>query len=185
MGTKFFEKYPEYKIIEKPSAEVINKYKNMLPDDLIDFWKEYGFGLFMNGYFKIIDPAIYQEAFNYGYENVFNGVVFAVTGLGDFIIWDIGCVRFVNFRHGEDLFIQGNGDIGSFLNRVADERFDEEAKYANYFLAREQYGEPLFDECFGYFPILGMGGPEKVENMKKIKITEYIHLIMDTMRMED
>ena len=50
MGTKFFEKYPEYKIVEKPSVEVINKYKGVLLDSFIDFWKEYGFGSFMKGY---------------------------------------------------------------------------------------------------------------------------------------
>ncbi len=182
MGTKFFEKYPEYKIVEKPSVEVINKYKDMLPDSFIDFWKEYGFGIFMDGYLKIVNPEVYQEIFDYGYNNVNNGVVFAVTGLGDFIIWDKDCIRFVNFRYGEDEIIQADGDIDWFLNDVADEYFiNEEAKCTNYFLAREQYGEPSFDECFGYVPLLGMGGPEKVENMEKVKIIEHIYLIAEMM----
>lgn len=31
---------------------------------------------------------------------------------------------------------------------------------------------------FGYVPLLGLGGSEKVENKKKVKIKEHIELIM-------
>jgi hypothetical protein len=39
----------------------------------------------------------------------------------------------------------------------------------------KKYGKPAYDECFGYFPVLGAGGVEKVENLKKVKLTEYIY----------
>ena len=29
------------------------------------------------------------------------------------------------------------------------------------------HGSLLFDECFGYVPLLGLGGAKKVENLKK------------------
>lgn len=34
-----------------------------------------------------------------------------------------------------------------------------------------------YDECFGYVPLLALGGSEKVENLKKVKIKEHIKLI--------
>lgn len=183
MGTIFFEKYPEYKIVEKPSMEIIKKYKGVLPDSFIDFWKEYGFGSFMKGYLKVINPGDYQDIFNYGYDNIDGETVFAVTGLGDFIVWTGDCMRFVNFRHGADIIIQVNNSFDWFLNRNIIDSYciNKEAKGTNYFLAREQYVEPSFDECFGYVPLLGMGGPEKVENMEKVKIIEHIYLIAEMM----
>ena len=38
-------------------------------------------------------------------------------------------------------------------------------------------GKLNFEECFGYVPLLGLGVSEKVENLKKVKIKEYIALI--------
>lgn len=85
MVTKFFEKYPEYKIVEKPSNELIDQYKDILPVAVIDFWKEYGFGSFMNGYIKIVNPNDYQEILDEAYDNIDEAIVVAITGLGDFV----------------------------------------------------------------------------------------------------
>lgn len=40
-----------------------------------------------------------------------------------------------------------------------------------------QNGKLNFEECFGYVPLLRLGGSEKVENLKKVKIKEHIELI--------
>ena len=33
----------------------------MLPEDLIEVWKTYGYGTFMNGYLKVINPDGFKE----------------------------------------------------------------------------------------------------------------------------
>ena len=43
--------------------------------------------------------------------------------------------------------------------------------------AVNRLGKLDFDECFGYVPLLGLGGSEMVENLKKVKIREHIELI--------
>ncbi|WP_376699423.1 T6SS immunity protein Tdi1 domain-containing protein [Listeria booriae] len=48
---------------------------------------------------------------------------------------------------------------------------------AQYREAVEQLGEPAYDECFGYVPLLALGGAEKVENLQKVKLREHILLI--------
>ena len=40
-----------------------------------------------------------------------------------------------------------------------------------------KYGNIKFDECFGYVPLLGLGGSEKVDNLKVVKTREHIELI--------
>ena len=40
-----------------------------------------------------------------------------------------------------------------------------------------KWGELEYDQCFGYVPLLSLGGSEKVENLDKVKIREHIELI--------
>lgn len=102
MFEKFFTKYPDQKIEEKNSKEIIQKYKNKLPTELILFWQQYGFGIFLNGYLKIVNPNIYQDIFDEAYDNEENQVVIAVTGLGDILAWDKigGWINIFYFRYG-------------------------------------------------------------------------------------
>lgn len=98
MKYKILEDFENYEEVEQ---DVISLYKNKIPKKLLDIWKEYGFGSFMDNYIKIINP-------------------------NEYII---------------------------------------------------QNGKLNFEECFGYVPLLGLGGSEKVENLKKVKIKEHIELI--------
>ncbi|WP_420912016.1 T6SS immunity protein Tdi1 domain-containing protein [Listeria cornellensis] len=41
----------------------------------------------------------------------------------------------------------------------------------------KKLGTPAYDECFGYVPLLALGGAEKVENLQKVKLKEHILLI--------
>ena len=44
---------------------------------------------------------------------------------------------------------------------------NDELKWQPYPEALSKYSAPNFDECFGYTSLLGLGGAEKVENLKK------------------
>lgn len=54
-------------------------------------------------------------------------------------------------------------------------------KLNNYEPAKERIGDLDFDECFGYVPLLGLGGAERPENLEKVKIKEHIQTITATM----
>jgi hypothetical protein len=45
----------------------------------------------------------------------------------------------------------------------------------------KKYETPAFDECFGYVPLLGLGGVEKIDNIRKVKLKEHIYLITEFM----
>ncbi|MBC6972253.1 DUF1851 domain-containing protein [Bacillus sp. Xin] len=69
-----------------------------------------------------------------------------------------------------------------FFNNAADDYFLERVLDWNpYQEAKDRYGELAFDECFGYTPLLGLGGSEKVENLQKVKLIEHIYLITQFM----
>lgn len=46
---------------QKASIDTINKYKNIVPKDLLEVWKTCGFGCYNNGYIQIINPEKYQK----------------------------------------------------------------------------------------------------------------------------
>lgn len=48
-----------------------------------------------------------------------------------------------------------------------------------YNAAVKKYGELEYDECFGYVPLLALGGKESVKNLKKVKMREHIALIAE------
>ncbi len=47
----------------------------------------------------------------------------------------------------------------------------------NYLAAKKKLGEPNDEECYGYVPLLGLGGAEKADNLQKVKIEEHIGLV--------
>nr|WP_254391831.1 DUF1851 domain-containing protein [Terribacillus sp. DMT04] len=69
-----------------------------------------------------------------------------------------------------------------FFSDIYDREFrEEDLSWKPYPEAVNQYNELDYDECFGYTPLLGLGGPEKVENLKKMKLKEHILIITQLM----
>ncbi|WP_234703352.1 DUF1851 domain-containing protein [Metabacillus indicus] len=67
-----------------------------------------------------------------------------------------------------------------FFQNIRDEDFrDEDLSWQPYPEALKQFNELDFDECFGYATLLGLGGAEKVENLKKVKLKEHIIVIKE------
>jgi Uncharacterized conserved protein len=183
MFETFFEKYPDYLIVERPSEILLNDFRGKLPYQLIDFWNEYGFGTFMNGYLKVVNPLVYQSVFDDAYANRDREIVFAVTGLGDFLTWTGDSIRAVYFKNGCDSIIESGDDMEWFFDMdLADHGFlRDNLDDKMYVAAKQELGEPEYDECYGYVPLLALGGSEKIENLQKVKIKEHISLIAQTM----
>jgi len=177
----FFKKYENYKIEEKAEQTLINKYQNKLPDELLTFWINFGFGTFMNGYLKIINPDLYQDSLNNSYLNPENEIIFGITAFGDYLVWTGDAIRLIKFRYGTYTIIENDDDMTWFFDMdLADDSYVKHNLYMeNYALAKEKLGELNYDECYGYTPILSLGGPEKIENLKKVKIIEHIAIITE------
>lgn len=174
MKHKVLEDFKFYKEVEQ---SVISLYNNKIPQKLLDIWKEYGFGSFMDNYFKIINPNEYKELLDDSYFIGKVSIPVMVTGFGDIITWEKNrYLGIVKYRKGT--FDTMEDGFEYFFDDIMD------AEYVTDFIDNSQYkeaiiknGELNFDECFGYVPLLGIGGSEKVENLKKVKIKEHIELI--------
>ena len=49
----------DFELHSKVTEETIEKFEYNIPNNFIELWKKYGFGSFMQGYFKIINPGDY------------------------------------------------------------------------------------------------------------------------------
>ncbi|WP_246860922.1 GAD-like domain-containing protein [Bacillus sp. REN3] len=59
--------YDDFQQIGKVEDTTINKYKELLPKELIEAWRIHGYGTFMNGYLKVVNPDEFVELVNETY----------------------------------------------------------------------------------------------------------------------
>jgi hypothetical protein len=178
MFEKFINSHPDFKVVERPSSSLLELYRDLLPTDLLVFWEEYGFGTFMNGYLKMVNPESYQGFMTSSY-SVFQepATVFAATAMGDLLIWEKTWVKQINYRKGKGAN-QGRRITQLFDLYLSSWPNTESALDAKQFLpALETLGECAFDECYAYVPALALGGAEKVENLQKVKLREHMMIL--------
>ncbi|MGX7666332.1 T6SS immunity protein Tdi1 domain-containing protein [Flavobacterium pedocola] len=178
MFENFFQVYPDFTIVEKPSENLINEYATMLPKEIIHFWKDYGFGTFMNGYLRIINPDDYIATLFDTYDYADREIPIAVTAFGDILCWQGEAINFINYRFNYSEIIAA-GEFDWFLNMdLTEESFlAEDLKGELYEKAKNILGELAFDECYGFVPLLALGGPEKAENLQKVNTMVHLDLI--------
>ena len=180
----------DFKLEKKVSEEIINKYKNKIPEQVLDIWQNYGFGSFLNGYLKIVNPEEYEDLLKETYisvkdEPIESTTVLFATALGDLIICEKteskkDNIYLIEYRKGRYKMLLGGLEF--FFEDLLDEDYlEDDLEWKPYLEAVNKLGELSYDECFGYVPLLGLGGSEKIENMSKVKIKEHIYLITDFM----
>ena len=82
--------FKNFKLNSKANEEVISKYENSLPKELLDVWKEYGFGTILDGYLKIVNPDEYSEVLDIAFDGQCVAIPVFVTAFGDIIIVEEG-----------------------------------------------------------------------------------------------
>ena len=165
MYEKFLEKNLN-SIRQAVDDTFIAKYADMSYAELTTLWQEAGLGSYCNGMLKSFLPFM-CTAF---------GDVFAYVKnpkLNNYIVY-------LNIRYGTYLILPDN--LAALLNKIIFNQsflkgwFDLE----NYSVMQEKLGTPDFDECFGYSPLLTMGGSENLENIKIVKTLPYIDINTQT-----
>lgn len=169
----------DFKLQEKASQECIEKYEQKLPAELINIWKNYGFGSFMNGYLRIINPDDIMEFFQSSYFNASESIPIMATAFGDLIIWENQeFVGIVEYRHGKSETIIEGFDVFMILLNDSDS-LKIMFTLNTYEKALKKHGALEFDECYGYVPLLALGGKKSIANLKKVKMREHIALIVE------
>ena len=167
----------DFKINEITNDITLEEYSNKLPDEILNVWRQYGFGDFMNGYLRIVNPNIYQELISDTYFRGKESIPIIITAFGDVITWEKNeYLGIIKYRKGEfDILEKG---CKFFWDDLTDSEYvNDYLDNKQYEHALDKYGKLEFDESYGYVPLLGLGGSERVENIKKVKTLEHIELL--------
>lgn len=182
MFDEFVSHYPTYKLVEKPSEQMIRSYEGKLPEPILTFWREYGWGMFMNGYLRFVNPADFQEVADECIENIgYQSIPIAVSAFGDLFVWERdgdGYVNFFDLRHSKSEIIGTLKGLDLLFNKkLTDESIWTRLHAEQYSEAASKLGVPGFDQCFGYVPLLALGGSESVNNLQLVDVQTHMAIM--------
>ncbi|MDG5471427.1 DUF1851 domain-containing protein [Jeotgalibacillus sp. ET6] len=166
---------------ESVDETVILNYQDKIPEELLESWKIYGFGAFGSNFLRTINPDDYIDILEKSYRRHEQAIPIFTTAMGDILVWEKHkYINLLNFRKGVVTVVSSGFEY--FFDDLQDIDFmKDELMCQPYHEAIRKYDAPNYDECFGYTPLLGLGGAEKVENLKKVKLKEHILIITDLM----
>lgn len=169
--SQFIEVFKPSNDLVKPTEDELKQFEDILPSELLNFWKEYGFGNYGNGIIKVINPLDYMESLYewFGKED-FSKLPILVTGFGDIFYYrklsevdeDI-CLLNIHYRNItvcsyslEEFFESYIVDEGNCSNILRKELFDQ---------AYAAKGVLKQNDIYFFVPAIIIGGKESVESI--------------------
>jgi hypothetical protein len=179
-----------YKKVADVPLELINKYRGLLPDELITIWKTMGFGIYEDGFIQLVNPDEYEFVFDGYVDKMYEpSIIWAITALGDMIMWEgrINCTipnagnynTFINIRKCTDRVIGTSMEAFLYLY-LGDRDYWRDKDYfaaKPYFDIKGKLPALEYGQCYGYVPAIALGGSASVKNLKIVDAKNYIDII--------
>jgi hypothetical protein len=181
MLEKFLETYGSLQDKKAIPLTDLEQLKSEVPDELFQVLQS-GEGSFMNGYLWIVNPKEYEVLADDVYDPIHPpAICFARDAFGSLFLWEDNAIIYVDVNHSKQEVI--GKKISVFFNlKLTDSGFlDKRLPYAEFLKAKIFLGEIKDDECFGYFPLIGMGGPSRIDQLKKVRIKEYVSIVAQSL----
>ena len=171
------------------SIETINKYKGKLPDELLNIWNIMGYGSYENGFIQLVNPDDYDFVFKYIDKLLEPSIVFAITAMGDLLIWegnknwtiapDEGNrVKQIDVRKCKSRVIGGIDFVFDILlgddYGISGKNFFDSKPYLD---IKDKLPTLEYGQCYGYVPALGLGGKVSNKNLQVVDAKTYIDII--------
>lgn len=171
------------------SIETINKYKGKLPDELLNIWNIMGYGIYENGFIQLVNPDDYDFVFKYIDKLLEPSIVFAITAMGDLLIWegnknwtiapDEGNrVKQIDVRKCKSRVIGGIDFVFDILlgddYSISGKNFFDSKPYLD---IKDKLPTLEYGQCYGYVPALALGGRVSNKNLQVVDAKTYIDII--------
>lgn len=185
----YYKVLDDFEKVDEVSPETITKYEDILPPAWIAFMKEYGYGSFMNGYFRVIDPEVYQDFYKKSVIKMYKDEFFPVmvTAFGDIIAfktylnkgerkWSLQCAY---YRYMRNCFFLPS--VEYFFKGLCDHilGFEEHYTFKKYSEAVDKLGTIKYSQCFGYDPILSKQSKEKLNDLRIVDTKDYLNAVFE------
>jgi len=182
-----------YKKVSDVPIELISKYKDIVPEELIYVWQTMGFGIYENGFLQLVNPDEFEFAFQYIDKLLEPTIIWGTTALGDILAWegnkgwtispDEGnrCIRIDVRKCKSNVIDNMEGILNVFINNSEETQFfikDKDYFDSKPYLDIKGKLPPLeYQQCYGYFPALALGGSSSIKNLKVTDTKTYIDII--------
>ncbi|HBJ1650129.1 GAD-like domain-containing protein [Clostridium botulinum] len=157
----------------KPTEEELKQFKNSLPTELLNFWKEYGFGNYGDGIIKVINPLEYMENFYewLGKED-FSKIPIVLTAFGDVFYYrklqddveDI-CLLSIHYRNSIVCSYSLQEFFKSYI--VNEQIYNEVLRRKLFQQAYAVKGSLELNQIYFFTPALILGGKELIESIDR------------------
>ena len=176
---KFIIHHKPQGILQKADATLLEKYKNLVPNGLLELWKHYGFGFYGNGFLQMINPDDFHE--------VLCGWLlrkpdpartpFMITAFGTIIYYRMlnRDVEFTELVTEDVAFLEPNyretgvfaWSLNSFFDDfICDDQNLQQMFYCeNFEKAKEKYGVLEKNNMYCFTLALSIGGTEDIDNI--------------------
>lgn len=169
--------------------DTVNKYKGILPEKLLNIWEAMGLGIYENGFIQLVNPDEYEFVFKYIDKLLEPSIVFAITAMGDLLIWEGNKnwtiapnegnrVKQIDVRKCKSRVI---GEIDFVFDILLGDDYGISGK--NFFDSKpyldikDKLPTLEYGQCYGYVPALALGGKVSNKNLQVVDAKTYIDII--------
>lgn len=158
--------------------ETIARFAGQVPAEVVELWRAQGAGIVGDdGFFRVADPARAASMLEGVLGLPDESTVLFTTALGDVIVHANGLYLVVKSRFGAIDIVEGRSfdELVALIEDPAQR--DVAWEWQPYPDARERDGVPGFEQCFGFVPLLALGGPNDASHLQLGGLYEHLALI--------
>ena len=181
MFTNFIKTYGDLsKTGQIPHADLAG-IEDVLPTELVELLHK-GEGSYMKGFLWIVNPQEFKQIVDDIYVPLSNpAICFARDAFGSLFLWEDNSVIYVDINNSKQEVVGRKINVFFDLKLTDSGFLSKKTAYDKFVVAEQLLGPPEQDECYGYFPLLGMGGAGRIDNLKKVKPKEYLAIVAQTL----
>ncbi len=175
------------------SRELAATFRGQLPNSLIDFWIEYGIGIWRRGKFQFCRPDHYRPVAELICRNDVDFTkdathIFGFTAFAEVFLWseknkmlriDLPLLTAQADMIEPPLAQNDDKAIADALHSIADDTTDffDYSGAPLFERALDRLGELELGECYGFVPALALGGPAQINNLRRMKALEHFAVL--------
>jgi hypothetical protein len=174
-----FEKVHGKGIKCRPVAdETIEKYKDVLPAPLLDYWRQAGWCGYSDGLLWLVNPEELRDPFvEWLGPDAENSYPIVRTALGDIIFWNDKGAFYLDIREEEVKKVGENLEVLFFYTLCDDGYLDHVIDRNIFRKVFPRLGVLEHDECYAFTPAVQLGGPGTADTLQRAKLREYLSIL--------
>ena len=159
------------------SSTALSKYSQLVPDFLVQYWRDVGCCAYGNGLIWVIDPDDLVDVLDDWLGPNHGAIPFCRSAFADIFVWSEGAVKSLATQFGKfdeimariDTFFDGPLCSDWYINDMLQKKLFHKAV--------KKLGALRYDECYAFEPVLALGGSGEIETIRKVKIREYLGVL--------